>query len=387
MKKCGLQHEFTVGITIYVKADGDFGFFENGLRQNVIFLYEMFAGMPGCKAVYLLNHGDGDAKALPAELGLPEIPIVRVQDVADLLDIVLLVGAAVDREMLLKLRENGTHIVSYKGGNGAVISMEAMVAKPPRADAERYFDIDLVDVIWMTPQHFPTYAGWCRTLYRCPVEEVPQVWSPRFVDMRVKANADLSFGYKPGSAKWRVGILDPNNTVMKTSHVPMLVADGAYCSSPDEFAAIYVTNSIQYKTDPHFSSFAGRLASTQAGVLTAEERYCSVDFLANHSDCVVTHNWENALNYLYYEVLYGGYPLIHNSHLLGDAGYRYTDFDIENGCDVLLHAKAVHDASLDTYRQNANALLARVSPTGQDAHRAHRELIERLAGAASAGSA
>lgn len=378
MNKRVSQHEFTVGITLYIKADGDFGFFENGLRQNVIFLYEMFACMPGCKAVYLLNHGDGDAKTLPAELGLPDIPIVRAPDVADGLDILLLVGAAMDRELLLRLRENGTQVVAYKGGNGAVISMEAMVAKPPRADAERYFDTGLIDVIWMTPQHLPTYAGWCRTLYRCPVEEVPQVWSPRFVEMRLRANANLAFGYKPGSTKWRVGILDPNNTVMKTSHLPMLVADCAYRSARDEFSAIYVTNSFRYRADPHFSSFAARLASTQAGILTAEARFCSVDFLANHSDCVVTHQWENALNYLYYEVLYGGYPLIHNSRLLDGAGYKYIDFDIDSGRDVLLSAKATHDANLDTYRRATNAMLAKVAPTGTGTHRTHLELISRL---------
>ncbi len=39
------------------------------------------------------------------------------------------------------------------------------------------------------------------------------------------------------------------------------------------------------------------------------------------------HQWENAQNYVYYEALHAGYPLIHNSHLLDDCGYRYHNFD------------------------------------------------------------
>ena len=77
--------------------------------------------------------------------------------------------------------------------------------------------------------------------------------------------------------------------------------------------------------------------------MTIEPRFVSPQFLANHCDAVVTHHWENGLNYLYYEVLYGGYPLIHNSEFLKDYGYYYDDFDAESGADALLSARAEHD--------------------------------------------
>ena len=51
---------YTVGISIWVSASGDMGLFENGLRQNVVFLYNLFRAAPSCRRVYLLNHGDGD---------------------------------------------------------------------------------------------------------------------------------------------------------------------------------------------------------------------------------------------------------------------------------------------------------------------------------------
>jgi hypothetical protein len=49
--------------------------------------------------------------------------------------------------------------------------------------------------------------------------------------------------------------------------------------------------------------------------------------LGREVDAVITHQWENDLNYLYWDVLSLGYPLVHNSSRIKDAGYYYPDFD------------------------------------------------------------
>ena len=36
-----LKSGYTIGITIFVNANGELGLFENGLRQNVFFLYRL----------------------------------------------------------------------------------------------------------------------------------------------------------------------------------------------------------------------------------------------------------------------------------------------------------------------------------------------------------
>ena len=51
---------YTIGITIFVNAQGQLALFENGLRQNVLFLYRLFKSSPQCESVFLLNHGDGE---------------------------------------------------------------------------------------------------------------------------------------------------------------------------------------------------------------------------------------------------------------------------------------------------------------------------------------
>jgi hypothetical protein len=372
----GFQPGYSVGITLFVKADGDLGLFENGLRQNVLFLYLLFKNSPNCARVWLLNHGESDHPKIPEGLGIAPDAVVRTKDVLDQLDFVVGAGAGMDRETAMALRERGCRMICYKGGNGAIISIEAMAAKPQRTDAELYFDHDYYDAIWMTPQHIHTYRGWCRTIYRCPVEEVPQIWAPLLIET-ADAHVRENFGYHVSGEPWRIGVMDPNITVMKTSHLPMLVCELAFRQRREAFKAMYITNAIDYKDDDHFKSFALSLEASKAGVMTVEQRFVSSHFLTNHCDAVVTHHWENGLNYLYYEVLYGAYPLIHNSEFLKDYGYYYPDFDAEGGAAALLKAFDEHDHNLDAYRARNAPLLRRLDPATPETIAVHEALLAR----------
>jgi Protein of unknown function (DUF2827) len=365
---------YTVGITIYVGASGDLGLYENGLRQNAIFFFNLFRASPNCRRVWLLNHGDGEVASIPEGLPVGPGDIVRTAQVAGELDFVLVLGAAMDAATAEGLRKRGCRIIGYKGGNGIVISMEAIIAQPPRGDAERYFDRSCYDALWMTPQHIHTYRSYCETIYRCPVVEVPQIWQPLFLDRRAGA-LQQPFGYQPGAARKRIGILDPNITVMKTSHMPMLVCEAAYRQRPELFQAVYVTNAIQFMQNEHFNSLANRLRMFRDKVATVEPRFVTADFLAHHADAVVTHHWENGLNYLFYDVLSGGYPLVHNSAFLREYGYYYESFDAESGGEALLRALSDHDAGLQAYRATAKRLLDRVDAASPANVSFHEKLL------------
>lgn len=365
---------YEIGISIFINRDGTLGLFENGLRQNVLFLYHLFRAAPGCAQVYLLNGGDGELSEAIEPYGVDPAHVVRLDAVADRLDVLIVVGAALNPGDVRALRGRGCRVIGYKGGNGAIISMEAVVAKGARQDGERYFDADLYDEIWLTPQHWHTFRGWCETLYRCPVRQIPHIWSPQVLN----ACVGEGFGYRPGAARWRVGILDPNITVMKTSHLPMLVCEVAYRHDPALFSAVYVTNGLPHRENAHFASFAQSLSVVQAGIMTFEPRFVGGQFLKDHCEAVVTHQWENGLNYLYWEALYGGYPLIHNSSFLEGAGYFYPDFDADAGGAALLDAKARHDDTLPAYRDRAHALIAALDPLSAANLKVHQAGVDGI---------
>lgn len=370
-----LEKKYSIAITIDIKSDGSFAFLNNGLRQNVIFLYRLFLSSMNCKAIYLVNDSGYTPEPFPAGLNIGQPKIYTTLELPDDLDYFVVLGASVSADALQGLRQRGCATISYKAGNAGIISKEAVISGHPDKDGEMYYDADCYDAIWMSPHHAHTYKSWCETIYRCPVHIIPQIWDDSFFKIQKETTIN-NFGYKPSRNKWRCSIMDPNLTVMKTSHMPALVAECAYRKLPFKFSNIYITNAIRYRENAHFSSFIGALSAYKDGIMTVEDRYLGWEFLANHTDAVITHHWENGLNYLFYEVLYGNYPLIHNSAFLKDYGYYYSDFDAEDGARALIEAIAIHDMNLDNYRENNAKLLSALSPSSQANIELHENLLK-----------
>ena len=132
--------------------------------------------------------------------------------------------------------------------------------------------------------------------------------------------------------------MDPNITVMKTMHMPTLVCDAAYRQNPDAVKHLYVLNANGFMENKHVQLFCHATRLQKDNKLSVEMRYVSWYFLGHFCDAIITHHWENGLNYLFWDVLYGGYPLFHNSKFMkdGGVGYYYEDFNAEDGGRAIL---------------------------------------------------
>ena len=372
-----MKRPYNVAISMdFTNADFG-GVFTNGLRQNNIFLYRMFRASNNCKNAWILNSGTLDFQFKDNTLDVAPDAIVRFDEIKDDLDFLIVCGTRPGPSQLKYLRDRSCRIIFYKGGNSAILSMEAVADADVDKYGEYYFDRELYDALWLTPQHMRSYAGWARTIYGVPIHEVPQVWDSSFLQLQDEITRE-GFGYqkKKRGQRWKVGVTDPNITVMKTVHMPALVCEAAYRLAPKEFEKIYITNSLQFMENVHFTSFLESLSAIRAGIMSVEQRFMLFDFLAKHVEAIVTHHWENGLNYLYYEVLFGNYPLIHNSLFLRDYGYYYGDFDAEVGGQALVRAMREHDASLDQYRAANAKLFKRLDPKSSGNIRLHEGLLK-----------
>ena len=137
----------------------------------------------------------------------------------------------------------------------------------------------------------------------------------------------------------------------------MLVCEEAYRKKPAMFDFIRICNTINAKEYLGFVNFARSLDIVNHGVVSFEGRFAIYEYMAHYGDCIISHHWENGQNYLYYEALYGGYPLIHNSEFIRDFGYFYPDFDCQAGGNALVQAFETHDKNLGNYKAKATALL------------------------------
>lgn len=369
----------TIALTLFVPEEG-LRVWSNGGTQNVFALLACFksAGFD----VLLVNGGPGKP---PADASMPEafrgITYHRPEDVVERCDLLIEAGAQVSAEHVARVRARGGKAVTLKFGNALVIDAERAIHDKP---AGAIFNGAVFDEVWTTAQHIDTCGPYWEALYRCPVRVLPHVWVPDFVDEAGKA---LPHGgrYQQGRAKKRVMILEPNINLVKTCHVPMIIADLAYRKRPDLIAEIIVTNATHLRDRLAFSTFAKALDSVHAlaadghHVMSFEARYSTPYYLSKRADVVVSHQWIAVPNYSHYDALHLGYPIVHNVRKM--PGYHYEGFDVAEGSRALLQALEQHDYVHDRhtlYLDAAAHFLAGVDARGANNVADHAFAVEAL---------
>jgi hypothetical protein len=182
---------------------------------------------------------------------------------------------------------------------------------------------------------------------------------------------------------WRVGIFEPNNTVTKTSYIPMLVCEAAYRGHRESLAHMMVMNTEHMKEHTTFNRFASSLDLTKDHKATYEPRLQFVDCMTSYKlDAVVAHQWQNAQNYAYYDALFGGFPLIHNSSILNQygVGFYYPDFSAIIGGEKFIEAWRKPVEFWNEYKKNNIIFLNKLHPENPSNILAFRNRISNIFG-------
>jgi hypothetical protein len=364
-----------VGVSILVRK-GEQSLWENGIYQNCIFLVMLLMRSPLVDATYLVSGGEGGPEDAKNFLADSPVPLINMAEAAATLDVMIEMSAQLDREWVVAFRERGGKIVTMRVGNDYVIDIERMIfnlSPGLLVTGAPYHEV------WTLPEYENTCVPYFSSVFRCPVRVMPHLWSPLVLEREAaRLPEGRSFGYRPGRRRWRAGIFEPNICMVKTSFVPLLSCEAAHRSSPDMLEHVWAYNTFHLKEHVGFNGFARSLDIVKHGLTSFEGRFPVCRVLASDVDVVLSHQWENAQNYVYYEALYGGYPLIHNSHLIGECGYRYQGFDCEEGGLALQRAFAGHDAQLDDYRHTANGFLRGLYPENDGNVRIYSDALAAL---------
>ncbi|KIP17191.1 hypothetical protein KY49_7013 [Burkholderia sp. MSHR3999] len=369
-----LSRRLKVGITIFLRP-GHQSIWENGIFQNCFFLAMLLKRSPHIDAVYLVNGGDGSPSEAEQFLALAPAPTIDLNVAREKLDVVIELSAQLNPDWARSFRERGGHVIGMRVANDYVIDIERMMFDLPHG---MLVSGTPYSAIWTLPAFERTCASYYQSALRAPVRVMQHLWGPQLLMRSVEANGTASFSYEPGRQRWRLAVLEPNICMVKTSHLAMLAADVAYRQAPHTIDYLRVYNTLHMKSDAQFVGFARSLDLVNHGRATFEPRLPIYEILGPQADAVVSHQWENAQNYLYYEALHGGYPLIHNSDLLDGCGYRYEGFDCEDGALALREAFHVHDLNLAIYRANARAFLAKLDPERKENVDAYGAAIAEL---------
>ena len=236
----------------------------------------------------------------------------------------------------------------------------------------------------MIPQVVKTNRCYLEIITRAPVYEVPHLWSPLFLDEMAKnVKEPFKFGYERGQMEKngaRVSVMEPNISISKNCMMPVLIGEEAYRNHPELVKHIYLCNTFDKKDDKPLHDFIGYTTAVKDGIMSVETRHITPLFLAEYTDLLLSFQWELALNYMYYEALYGNYPLVHNSPMLKAhcVGFYYDYFDAYDGERQLINAIKSYDADFDTHVKRNKELIEFLSPFNPENIRKHQILIEKL---------
>jgi hypothetical protein len=230
----------------------------------------------------------------------------------------------------------------------------------------------------MVPQVANMSEHYFTSLRRRPATIVPFVWDPMFLEERSRVFPHAG-EYSAREGPRRLSIMEPNVNVVKFCLYPILIAEAAYRRHPELISFLHVANAERLaKESPEFVSLMYQLDIVREHKATFVGRFDTPQFLSEFTDVVVSHQWENPLNYFYLEVCWQGYPLVHNAQLCDDLGYFYPANDVNAGCERLLHALCEHDRNAVEYRQRQRQLISRYLPSNPDVSLRYEQLLDQL---------
>jgi hypothetical protein len=339
--------------------------FSNGLAQNAYFIYDVLSRSGhSCELLTYDSHF--------TSIDYNDIPVKCISPKAIVFDIlqykvVITVGSGITKEMYLRCKENGTKVIAFICGNVLPMNMVAFLSETSKNSVVTRSQP--VDEVWMIDA-FAYMKTYIELMRGAPVRCVPHLWSPCLLEFATesrfkKSVEQLQYSVKSGK-KINLLILEPNIDFVKNALIPIMAAEKVHQLNPDIIAEVYVFNFPEKSNCAHaiIDSLSirsrMRIFKSQhiAAILTHFNAFDTMPIFVSHQ---ILTPW----NYLYYELMYYGYPLVHNSSAFSANAYFYSEYDIDTCASQILHAAKTHNASYTEQLTINRRLLESINPANE----------------------
>jgi hypothetical protein len=353
----------------------DTSLYLNGLTQNIVILYDLFEAM-GYKS-WLLQYTTGSTEKrdfihkyrtiVPKDIIVQGMPVF----------IFIEIGMSVDPTTRAYLRSVGAKIVKLYLGNILNIDIETS-----QNFSNMFFGHHIVgeiDEVWTSPHYFQ-HIDYAASLNRTDINKsriAPYVWDPCFVN---HYGTKEQIEWRPVS-DWRnmdIVIMDPNISFQKCYFYSLLLVEAFYRRCPEWRGSLHMINGDRLKIQTNAMNFVLPELSLEKDkklILHSRKNFHSI--LTDHkSACFITHQLNNDLNYMTLELLYCGYPVLHNSDAWSQFGYHYDINKWNAAIDTLENSLKHHNELLSIYKSHAANLIWRHSIHNMQNQNEWRHILE-----------
>jgi hypothetical protein len=396
-RKVKSPQETKIGVTFAIQKSIH-SLFSNGINQNTLYFCELLHNI-GYDLYIIINDSDMSGvnmNDLKHMLYDNKFKIAMQTDVVALdLDIFFTFGYSVhELSFTNKLKYIKTKRVAYFCGNSYIIDSERILYDQHKKREGSDFgfpnniDETIYDEIWSIPQMANTNLNYWKTFYRCNCIEVPFIWSNKAIEFSKSMNGNKEITellYKNRGKNKSLVIFEPNISIMKWCLPSVLICENAYRKEKN-IEHLYINNVYKEMNESkintfNLDAFNKILKPTdlyQNKKISIEKRYNTLHFMSKYADIAVSHQWENPLNYLYFDLAWMGWPVVHNAHLCKDVGYYYEGFNYEMGAKVLNNVINNHDNNIEEYIKKNRNILDRYLPSNKELQEKYKCLIENL---------
>jgi hypothetical protein len=354
----------------------DENIFANGLFQNVFILYKMFDAA-GWTPILTVNEKPKSLDRIPEVLR--NTRVVSVEDLVKQplpVKAYIEIGMSIDQNVRRFLRMIGAKIYKLYLGNILNIDTETPVFYPAMNFSHHV--IGEIDAVFVSP-HYGQHAEYAQALNHVdPTKEpkiAPYVWDPCILTNEGKRN--VQWRPKKPDEKETFVIMEPNISFQKTSYFSLIALEGWYRNHKDWNGQIVVVNGERIMNIPFFrDSIVPTLdifKDNKVVILGRKDMHTMMTEYPSATFCL--HQWNNEYNYMTLELLWAGFPVLHNAQSWKSYGYSYEGNNISSFHKRLDFIRERHSELFETYKSHARSLSWTHSPYNPEVQKAWNELL------------
>ncbi len=295
-------------------------------------------------------------------------------------DVVIKLGLAIEQKWfdLWKIHNKKLKLVNYECGNSLFIDTETILFKKEKYDpSARKIKKATPDQIWSIPQMEEMCIDYYRYRNECDnATVVPFCWEPIALDWYSKKTGIKTYTKRKLN---RIGVCEPNLSLMKNSIYPTIIIDRFFkdYNITDEIKMVKLFGADSLVKSGDFLHNVKNTEMFKQGKLKTEGRRSILATLYLYSDIIVSWQMNNPLNYLYLDIAWYGWPIIHNGELCKDIGYYYEKFNATQAAKMIKYAIDNHNNDADYQERNRN-IIKRYTNKNKEMVENYKTLLEDL---------